>query len=85
MRWSEFAEKELIDLSGGERMGVVGQADLVINPETGQIHSLLLPIPSTSWFGKKQGFREIQWHHIKKIGPEMVIVENPHRSNPHSY
>ncbi|MDR6224227.1 YlmC/YmxH family sporulation protein [Desmospora profundinema] len=75
MRWSEFAEKELIDMTGGERMGVVGHADLVIDPETGQIHSLLLPIPSASWFGKKQGHREIHWHHIKKIGPEMVIVE----------
>ncbi|MDA8352364.1 MAG: YlmC/YmxH family sporulation protein [Firmicutes bacterium] len=74
MRWSEFAEKELIDVGGGERIGNVGQADLLIDPQTGEIRSLLLPVGS-SWFGKKQGTREINWGHIKKIGPEMVIVE----------
>ncbi|SMO54174.1 YlmC/YmxH family sporulation protein [Melghirimyces algeriensis] len=75
MRWSEFAEKELIDVSGGERIGSVGQADLLIDPQTGEIYSLLLTVGS-SWFGKKQGTREVIWNHIKKIGPEMVIVDS---------
>ncbi|PTX58634.1 YlmC/YmxH family sporulation protein [Melghirimyces profundicolus] len=74
MRWSEFAEKELIDVGGGERIGSVGQADLLIDPETGEIRSMLLPVGS-SWFGKRQEVREVIWSHIKKIGPEMVIVE----------
>ncbi|MFD1436424.1 YlmC/YmxH family sporulation protein [Kroppenstedtia eburnea] len=79
MRFSEFAEKELIDVAGGERIGSVGQADLVIDPRTGEIRSLLLPVGS-SWFGKKQGTREIAWGNIRKIGPEMVIVEGGGRS-----
>ncbi|MFD1426246.1 YlmC/YmxH family sporulation protein [Kroppenstedtia sanguinis] len=79
MRFSEFAEKELIDVAGGERIGSVGQADLVIDPQTGDIRSLLLPV-GNSWFGKKQGAREIAWSQIRKIGPEMVIVEGVGRS-----
>ncbi|MFC4077885.1 YlmC/YmxH family sporulation protein [Salinithrix halophila] len=74
MRWSEFCDKELIDIAGGERIGTVGQADLVIDLQTGKIDSLILPV-GTSWFGRKQGDRPIAWRHIKKIGPEMVIVE----------
>lgn len=74
MRFSEFAEKELIDVGGGERIGSVGQADLAIDPRTGEIRSLLLPV-GASWFGKKQGVREIPWNQIRKIGPDMVLVE----------
>ncbi len=74
MRWSELAEKELVDLMAGERIGVVGQADLLIDPETGKVVSLLLPLHS-SWFSKKQGVLEISWSMIRKVGPEMVIIE----------
>ncbi|WP_240511797.1 YlmC/YmxH family sporulation protein [Paludifilum halophilum] len=75
MRWSEFADKELIDVDGGEKIGTAGQADLVIDDRTGKIRSMLLPVGS-SWFGKKQGEIEISWHQIRKVGPEMVIVES---------
>lgn len=74
MRWSEMAEKELVDLLAGERIGVVGHADLLIDSQTGRVVSLLLPL-SSSWFSKKQGVLEISWSMIRKVGPEMVIVE----------
>jgi YlmC/YmxH family sporulation protein len=78
MRWSEFSDKELIDLLGGERIGVIGQADLEVDPQTGKIRSMIVPTGS-GWFGKKQGTVEIQWNKIRKIGPEMVIVESGFR------
>ncbi|SFS59870.1 YlmC/YmxH family sporulation protein [Marininema halotolerans] len=80
MRWSELAGKELIDIAGGERMGSLGQADLVIDPENGKVEALLLSIGS-SWFGRQQEEKMIRWKHIRKIGPEMVIVEVDHPSS----
>ncbi|SDW33055.1 sporulation protein, YlmC/YmxH family [Marininema mesophilum] len=74
MRWSELAAKEMIDIQGGERIGNMGHADLVLDSETGKIEALLLPAGS-SWFGRQQEGRMIRWKHIRKIGPEMVIVE----------
>jgi len=37
MRWSELAEKELIDLVNGERLGLMGEADLVVDPGSGRV------------------------------------------------
>ncbi|MCS1351261.1 YlmC/YmxH family sporulation protein [Mechercharimyces sp. CAU 1602] len=76
MRWSELAEKEVIDLSGGERLGVIGKSDMVINRESGTIQSFIMPIGS-SWLGKRQGEYEIAWNMVKKVGPEMLIIESP--------
>jgi len=83
MRFSELNGKEVIDLNNGERIGVVGHTDLVINPETGEIKAMILP--SGSFFGIKKQKEEIyiSWHAIKKIGPEMIIVEQKDRVNPY--
>ncbi|WP_025028502.1 YlmC/YmxH family sporulation protein [Caldalkalibacillus mannanilyticus] len=75
MRLSQLSGKEIIDLEHGERMGMVGQSDLVINEHTGSIESMILP--STSFLGvkKKREALIIPWHAIRKIGPEMMIIE----------
>jgi sporulation protein YlmC with PRC-barrel domain len=39
MRWSEFSDKEIIDLYNGERLGIMGNADLTVHPETGRIET----------------------------------------------
>lgn len=75
MRFSEFSEKEIIDLDNGERMGVLGQSDLVIHPETGQIECIVLSGSSFFGFGKKKQDVIIPWNSIRKIGPDMIIVE----------
>jgi len=75
VRFSEFSGKEIIDLDNGERMGVLGQSDLVINPESGQIESIVLSGSSYFGFGKKKHDVVIPWHSIRKIGPDMIIVE----------
>lgn len=73
MRWSELAEKELIDLVNGERLGSMGQVDLVIDPRTGKVKSLILTTGGFL-FRKKREEMILDWGMIRKIGPEMVIV-----------
>jgi YlmC/YmxH family sporulation protein len=75
LRLSELSGKELVDLKKAERLGVLGQTDLEIDETTGHIKSFI--IPSLKWFGfKKQGNEiRVPWHHIKKIGPDMIIID----------
>lgn len=75
MRWSEFAEKELIDIRNGERIGTASHADLVLDEKTGKIRAMSVPV-GPRWFGRKQGEVEITWDQIKKVGPEMVLVDS---------
>lgn len=75
MKLSEINGKEIVDLTKGERMGVLGQADLEIDERTGHIRALL--IPTLKWFGfRKQGEEvRIPWEDIKKIGTDMIIID----------
>ncbi|MBX6378763.1 MAG: YlmC/YmxH family sporulation protein, partial [Clostridia bacterium] len=50
MRWSELAGKEIINLHDGARLGRLGEADLLLDPETGTIESLLVSAGG-GWFG----------------------------------
>lgn len=67
--------KEIIDLKKGERMGVLGQADLEIDEKTGHIKAFL--IPTMKWFGLKKDGMEVRvpWHNITKIGSDMIIID----------
>ncbi len=77
MRLSELSGKEIVDVKRAERLGVLGQTDLEINEQTGQINALI--IPSLKWFGfRKQGNEvRVPWKHIKKIGADMIIIDIP--------
>ncbi|MDX8365115.1 MULTISPECIES: YlmC/YmxH family sporulation protein [Bacillaceae] len=77
MRLSELSGKEIVDVKRAERLGVLGQTDLEINEQTGQINALI--IPTLKWFGfRKQGTEvRVPWKHIKKIGSDMVIIDIP--------
>ncbi|SFJ23656.1 YlmC/YmxH family sporulation protein [Thermoflavimicrobium dichotomicum] len=75
MRWSEFVEKECVDLRSGEKLGSFSHADMVIDSATGRIESILIPV-GTSFFKKNNPEMELDWSMIKKIGPEMVIIDS---------
>lgn len=75
MRYSELGGKEIINLDNGERMGVVGQSDLVIDPKTGSIESIIVPNTGVLKIGRKKDDVMIPWKSIRKIGSEMIIVE----------
>lgn len=75
MRYQEISGKEMIDMSSGTRLGILGQTDLNINPETGKIESFILP--NYKWFGfkKEEARTEIGWETIKKIGNDIILLE----------
>ncbi|WP_210363870.1 YlmC/YmxH family sporulation protein [Bacillus sp. REN3] len=77
MKLSELGGKEIVDVNRAERLGILGQTDLEINEQTGQIEALI--IPSLKWFGfRKQGGEvRVPWKHIKKIGADMIILDFP--------
>ncbi|WP_019152738.1 YlmC/YmxH family sporulation protein [Robertmurraya massiliosenegalensis] len=77
MRLSELSGKEIVDVKKAERLGVLGQTDLEIDENSGQIRALL--IPSLKWFGfRRQGGEvRVPWRHIKKIGTDMIIIDVP--------
>ncbi|WP_280768929.1 YlmC/YmxH family sporulation protein [Salipaludibacillus daqingensis] len=75
MRLSDISQKEIIDYHKGERLGVLGQTDLIIDDKTGQINAFV--IPTLKWFGlgKREKEVTVYWSQIKKIGADMIIIE----------
>lgn len=80
MRFSEFNGKEVIDVNSGERIGIIGHSDLVIDPKSGEIEAIILPRGNFLSFGKQQDEIHISWNSIRKIGPDMIIVERVGRA-----
>ncbi|TQS75510.1 YlmC/YmxH family sporulation protein [Ornithinibacillus gellani] len=75
MRYKEISGKEIVDISQGTRLGILGQTDLEIDRRTGQIKAFI--IPNYKWFGLKKEGEEatIKWNAIKKIGEDMILIE----------
>lgn len=75
MRLSEISRKEIVDYVKGERLGVLGHTDLVIDEETGKIEAFIIPTSRWFGFGKKDKEVTVYWHQIKKIGTDMIIID----------
>lgn len=76
MRLSELNNKEIIDVDHGERIGMVGQTDLLICEDTGTIEAFIYQPSSIFSRGKKrQETVTIPWRSVCKVGPEMIIVQ----------
>lgn len=76
MRVSELVGKEIVNLYNGVRMGVIGESDLILDAETGRIHSILLPRRAnllTMWVDRQQ--LVVPWDAVRKIGSEIVVVD----------
>ena len=68
MRFCELKEKEVVNICNGKCLG--GVVDLQINECSGAIEALIVPGP-----GKFCGFFGIPFACIKKIGPDIILVE----------
>lgn len=73
MKFTDLQCREVICVGSGQRLGFVG--DVIIDIPDGNICSLVVPGP-----GRAMGFlhREdyiIPWNCIRKIGPDIVLVE----------
>ena len=76
MNLSEIAGKEIVNLVTGERLGVVGECDLILDEVSGEILALLIP-RERGFFGikKDKSVLEVPWRRIRKIGNDMIIIE----------
>jgi len=73
---AELAGKEIVNLYDGARLGVVGESDLVIEPGSGKITSILIPRKNnfiSLWVDRQH--MVLPWEAVKKIGFEVIIVD----------
>ncbi len=76
MRLYELTGKEMVNIYDGMRMGTVGESDMLIDTETGQIVSIILPNRGnllTFWADRQK--LVIPWEAVKKIGREVIVVD----------
>lgn len=79
LRLSDLEGKEVINLVDGARLGVIGEADMMIDVRSGEIQSIILPRKNnffSLWVERQHMI--IPWHAVKKIGNEVIIVELDH-------
>ncbi|MCY0869479.1 MAG: YlmC/YmxH family sporulation protein [Firmicutes bacterium] len=74
MRASELQAKDVINVTDGRRLGVIG--DLDIDLDSGIVRSVIVP-PAGRFFGLMPGGDEvvIGWNQIVKIGLDVVLVD----------
>lgn len=76
MKLSELYSKEIINIDTGENLGIFGDCDLTIDEKTGEIISFISGQSTGFGFFKEQKKKEVMWKSIKKIGSDMIIIEN---------
>ncbi|MDD2585199.1 MAG: YlmC/YmxH family sporulation protein [Syntrophomonadaceae bacterium] len=76
MRLNELIGKEIVNIYDGMRMGTVGESDMVVDQETGNIVSIILPNRGNAFnfFADRQKL-VIPWETVKKIGREVIVVD----------
>ena len=74
MRLTQLQCKEVICVSNGQRLGFIEDVEVEI-PE-GTIRAILVPGGGKvlGLLGRKEDLR-IPWHCIRRIGPDIVLVE----------
>jgi YlmC/YmxH family sporulation protein len=75
MRLSELMGKEMVNIATGARLGVLGDADLLVDEGSGLIHSLILPQRGLMGWWKEGREMAIPWSAVRRIGMEIVIID----------
>jgi|GEM_PF-5729555 YlmC/YmxH family sporulation protein len=76
MRWSSLMNKEIINITKGEKIIPKGEMDMIIN-ELGCIDSLLvIPQVGILSFFIPNRFIRIPWRCVKKIHREIIVIED---------
>lgn len=76
MRMCDLVGKEIVNIYNGARLGVVGESDMAIDIDSGEIRSIILPKKNNFinlWVDRQQ--LVIPWEAVRKIGSEVIIVE----------
>ncbi|MEW6723683.1 MAG: YlmC/YmxH family sporulation protein [Bacillota bacterium] len=72
MRFGELRSKEIVNLATGDRLGTVGEAELVIDEQSGRILSLV--IRERRGLFARPHEQTVPWRAVKRIGPDLVIL-----------
>jgi len=73
---SKLEGKEIINLYDGSRLGVLGNAELLFDPDTGYIKGLVFPGSHRFFsFGQNKEEITIPWSSIHKVGADMMLVD----------
>lgn len=74
MRITDLHCKEVICISDGRRLGFV--SDLEVKIPEGEVLAIVVPGPCRFFgvLGRNDDF-VIPWHAIKKIGPDIILVD----------
>mgnify|MGYP006272512635 CR=1 FL=1 len=76
MNLNQLQGKEIINLATGEKLGLITEAELTFEQESGNLDSLLVPVESGIFdFLGEERFLEIPWNSIIKIGAEVIVVD----------
>ncbi|KXG76914.1 hypothetical protein AN618_13970 [Fervidicola ferrireducens] len=76
MRLGDLNGKDIINLSKGVKLGIVGNCDLLIDENSGKIEYLLIPSKRSRFFSLgEKNYMRISWNSIRKIGPDAVILD----------
>lgn len=74
MRYMEIANKEIVNIADGSRLGILGQTDLLLDQKTGKIKSIIIPHYHLFGFKQKEETTEIDWRQVKKVGKDLILV-----------
>lgn len=75
VRLSELIGKDIVNIMNGSRLGTVADSDLVVDMETGEIDSMILPSRGGIFNLWDHSNLTVPWASIRKIGSEVIIVE----------
>lgn len=76
MRLNELVGKEIVNIYDGMRMGTVGESDMLVDPESGDIISIMLPNRGNAFnFWAERQKLVIPWEAVKKVGREVIVVD----------
>lgn len=79
MRLSQLLGKRIINIFDGEILGLVGDADLLVDEDTGAISGLVIPRRGAP-LGEKMRAADrrlinIGWDKVCKVGTEVIVVD----------
>jgi YlmC/YmxH family sporulation protein len=72
VRLTDLAGKELINLKDGQRLGRLGECDLEVDEASGTLAAVVVPIRRG---GKSAAPARIPWASVRRVGPEVLIVD----------
>ncbi|MCL2817023.1 MAG: YlmC/YmxH family sporulation protein [Clostridiales bacterium] len=74
MRLSEFIGKRIVNIFDGGMLGLVGDSDLLVDPDSGGIDAIILPVRGGGLRQERRAV-SIPWEAVKKIGYEVIVVD----------